>query len=66
MPRSTYKREYLKYNVMPKCNYKNIDNNILKSSSGILPKSSYKESYTPKKLEHINIKELDCYKDKFK
>lgn len=68
LPRSSYNRDFLSYGAVKNLSAcKPSENECLKAaSSAKIMNSSYRSNFIPKKVERINIKELDACRDKIK
>ncbi len=67
LPRSSYNRDFLLYEQPPESGIIPTDNVIMgRSSSANIFRSSYRDSFGPKRTNRVNIKELDACKDKIK
>lgn len=68
LPRSSYNRDFLTYGAVQNLSAcKPTENECLKAaSSAKIMNSSYRSNFVPKKVEKINIKELDACRDKIK
>lgn len=67
LPRSSYNRQYLVYGVSPETEIVPRDHQFMgRSNSSKMFNSCYRDSFGPKNVEKMNIKELDAYKDKIK
>ena len=67
MERSSYSAQFLNYGLVPTYSHK-IENVPQLGGSLAIKASTYQQEYKEKlgMNKNINMKELDCYRDKFK
>ena len=67
LPRSSYNRDFLQYDQIKESGIIPRENMIMgRSSSANVFRSSYRDSFGPKRTTIVNFRELDACKDKIK